>query len=249
MTNMMDFGLRGRHAVVTGGSRGIGRAVVLALARQGARVTACYLRDSDEALSLGKELADLGAEHLLLRANVASADDMESLFAAAARQFGPVHVLVNNAGVVSNRPLPDLEPTEWHRVLDTNLTAMYLATRAALPRLAPGASIVNVTSAVAMRGMAARAHYTASKAGVLGLTRSLCKELGGQRVRVNAVAPGLVETDQMAELPAAARTKYRGMIALARFADPADIAGSVLFLASDAARYISGATLNVDGGI
>jgi len=245
----MDFGLSGRHAVVTGGSRGVGRAVVLALAQQGVRVTACYVQDSDDVTTLGKELADMGAENLVLRADVTSPQDVESLFAAATRRFGPVHVLVNNAGVVSHRPLAELDLDEWHRVLDTNLTAMYLTTRAALPRLSPHASVVNVASAVATHGAPMLAHYTASKAGVLGLTRALCKELGGQGIRVNAIALGLVDTDQMAAVSAEARTKYTNMIALGRIADPADVAGAVLFLASDAAPYITGATLNVDGGI
>jgi 3-oxoacyl-[acyl-carrier protein] reductase len=245
----MDLGLAGRHAVVTGGTRGIGRAVVLALARQGVRVSVCSAHDGEHVRTLEKELAELGVEHLVARADVSDVAEVSGFIGGAHATNGAVDVLVNNAGVVSHRLLRDLEPAEWHHVLDTNLTGMYLVTRAAVPLLAAGASIVNVTSAVAMRGMAARVHYTAAKSGVIGLTRSLCKELGPQGLRVNAVAPGLVDTDQMAGVPQQARERYRGMIALGRFATAEEVADVVVFLASDAARYVTGATVNVDGGI
>lgn len=245
----VDFGLAGRHVLVTGGSRGIGRAVVLALAGQGARVTACHSRDSADVTSLAKQLADAGTEHQLHRADVADPDAVGGLVSDATRRFGPIDGVVNNAGVVSHRPVEQLELDEWRRVLDVNLTGMYLVVRAALGALAPEASVVNVTSAVAFRGMVARSHYTAAKSGVVGLTRSLCKELGPRGVRVNALAPGLVETDQMAGVPEAAKTRYQGMIALGRIADPADLVGPVLFLLSDASRYVTGATLHADGGI
>jgi 3-oxoacyl-[acyl-carrier protein] reductase len=245
----MDLDLVGRHAVVTGGTRGIGRAVVLALARQGVRLSACFAHDGEHVRTLEKELADLGVEHLVARADVSDEAEVRGFIGRAHALHGPVDVLVNNAGVVSHRLLRDLEAAEWHHVLDTNLTGMYLVTRAAVPVLAERASIINVTSAVAMRGMAARAHYTAAKSGVIGLTRSLCKELGPQGLRVNAVAPGLVDTDQMAGVPEAARGRYTGMIALGRFAAAEEVADVVLFLASDAARYVTGATVHVDGGI
>jgi 3-oxoacyl-[acyl-carrier protein] reductase len=246
----MSFDLSGRHILVTGGSRGIGRALVLALARQGARVTACHANPGEAVTSLRKELAAAGAPpHLLVPADVSRADRVAALIEEAHGRFGPIDGIVNNAGVVSHRPIADLEAEEWHRVLDVNLTGMYLVLQAALDRLAAGASVVNVTSAVAFRGMAGRAHYTAAKAGVVGLTRALCKELGPRGIRVNAVAPGLVDTDQLAGVPQAARDRYTGMIALGRFADPEEVAGPVLFLLSDAARYVTGATLHVDGGI
>jgi 3-oxoacyl-[acyl-carrier protein] reductase len=241
--------LTGRHVLVTGGSRGIGRALVLALAERGARITACYASPGEAVTTLGKELADRGVDHLLTRADVSRPEDVEALVAAAHERFGPLHGLVNNAGVVSHRAVEDLEIAEWHRVLDVNLTGMYLTVRAALGRLAPDASIVNVTSAVAFRGMAGRAHYTAAKSGVVGLTRALCKELGPRGIRVNALAPGLVATDQMAGVPQAARERYTGMIALGRIAEPDELTGPALFLLSDAARYVTGATLHVDGGI
>jgi 3-oxoacyl-[acyl-carrier protein] reductase len=245
----MDFGMKGRHAVVTGGSRGIGRAIVLGLARHGASVTACYTTPSEAVESLTAELGSLGADAELIRADVSDEAQAQRFVERAGERRGPIDVLVNNAGVVSHRTLDELDLAEWRRVLDVNLTSMYLITRAALPRLAGSASVINISSAVAMRGMAARTHYTAAKAGVVGLTRSLAKELGPRGIRVNAIAPGLVDTDQMAPVPQQVRAKYTQMIALGRFGRPEEVADAVLLLASDAARYISGATLNVDGGI
>ncbi|WP_433429235.1 SDR family NAD(P)-dependent oxidoreductase [Nonomuraea sp. CA-141351] len=244
-----EFDLTGRHVLVTGGSRGIGRAVVLALAHAGAKVTACYTSRSEAVATLDKTLADLGADYQLVRADVSKPGEVGVLVDRAYERFGVIDGIVNNAGVVSHRTIETLELDEWRRILDVNLTAMYLVVQAALTRLGPDASIVNVTSAVAFRGMAARIHYTAAKAGVAGLTRSMCKELGQRGIRVNAVAPGLVDTDQMAGVPQAAKDRYTAMIALGRIGEPAEQSGPVLFLLSRAARYVTGATLHVDGGI
>jgi 3-oxoacyl-[acyl-carrier protein] reductase len=238
-----------KHVVVTGGSRGIGRATVLAFAREGAAVSSCYGHQSEASDTLTKELADMGVRHLLVQADVSDETAVRAFISQAHERFGSIDVLVNNAGVVSHHRMADLETSEWHRVLETNLTGMYLTTRAALPLLAHHASIVNVTSAVAMRGMAARVHYTSAKSGVLGLTRSLCKELGPGGIRVNAVAPGLIDTDQMVGVPQEARERYMRMIALGRFAHPDEVADAIVFLGSDAARYVTGAILHVDGGI
>jgi 3-oxoacyl-[acyl-carrier protein] reductase len=158
-------------------------------------------------------------------------------------------VLVNNAGVVSHRTLADLDLAEWRRILDTNLTSMFLVTKAFMDAIPSGGSVINVTSAVAMRGMVGRTHYTASKTGVIGFTRSLCKELGPRNIRVNALAPGIIETDQAAGLTPEGRTRYASLAALNRLGQPDDIAGVAVFLASDLAVFVSGQTINVDGGI
>ncbi|AIS01727.1 SDR family oxidoreductase [Streptomyces glaucescens] len=245
----VDFGLKGRHVLVTGGTRGIGRATVLALAAQGASVTACHVREGDAAGSLRRELDEQGFQGSVVRCDIADPEQVERLVTTAHGTHGAIDAVVNNAGVISHLPLERLSPQEWHRILDTNLTGMYQVIRAALPYLADAASVVNVSSAVAHHGMPGAAHYVASKAGVMGLTRALAKELGPRGVRVNCVASGLVETDQMKAVTAQGRARYEEMISLRRLGRPEEIADVVLFLVSPASRYVTGATLDADGGI
>ena len=245
----MDLGLAGKRAVVTGGSRGIGRAIVLALAHSGASVAACYNRESEAVTSLAAELEQLGNDSHLVRADVSDQAAVAQLGDDIRARFGRVDILVNNAGVVSHATLDTMPLDEWQRILHTNLTGLYLVTQALLDLIPAGGSIINVTSAVAMRGMVGRTHYTASKAGVIGFTRSLCKEVGPRDIRVNAIAPGIIETDQVAGLTPEGRARYGNLTALGRLGRPDEIAGAALFLASDLSRYVSGVTLNVDGGI
>jgi 3-oxoacyl-[acyl-carrier protein] reductase len=246
---VIDLDLKGGNVIVTGGSRGIGRAIVLALAAQGATVTAAYVHESDAVTSLRGELAALGARAELVRVDVTDAAQTTVLAARVAEAHGPVTGLVNNAGVISHLPLAALTPDEWQRILDTNLTGVYHLSRATLPHFADTAAIVNISSAVAHHGMPGAAHYVASKAGVMGLTRALAKELGPRGIRVNCIASGLVETDQMQAVSEEGKARYRQMIALGRLGQPDEIADAVLFLLSRAARYITGATLDADGGI
>ena len=177
----MDLGLGGKRALVTGGSRGIGRSIVLGLAQAGGSVAACYNRESDDVKRLRGELEEIGGDSYLAQADVSDPDSAAAFARDASERFGGLDILINNAGVVSHAMIEDLDLEEWHRVLDTNLTAVYLVTKAALPAMGEGGSIVNITSAVAMRGMPARTHYISSKAGLIGFTRALCKEVGRQR--------------------------------------------------------------------
>jgi 3-oxoacyl-[acyl-carrier protein] reductase len=239
--------LTGKKALVTGGTRGIGRAVTRTLAAAGADVVACYRQDGEHIDALTRELQETGGEHHLVRADVSDPAQVDSLLAECGRRYGALDVVVNNAGVISHEPFERLAVAEWHRVLDTSLTAAYLVVQKALPWLRSGASVVNVGSRVATVGIPLRAHYTAAKAGLIGLTRSLCKELGPRGIRVNLVAPGVIDTG--AELSAEARARYEGMTALRRLGDPADVAAVVCFLASDLAGYLTGATIQVDGGV
>jgi len=244
----MDLELNGKRALVTGGSRGIGRAIVLALAQQGVRVAAAHVRDSDDSASLSAELEQIGNGSRTTKADLSDEAATQQMVDEVADEFGGIDILVNNAGVVSHAML-DMDLAEWRRVLDTNLTSIFLVTRAAVPRMPDGGSIINLTSAAAMVGMVARTHYTSSKSGVMGFTRSLCKELGPRQIRVNAVAPGIIDTDQAAGLNETQRQRYAGLAALNRLGDGDDVAGATLFLASDLSKFVNGVILNVDGGI
>jgi 3-oxoacyl-[acyl-carrier protein] reductase len=245
----MDLGLAGKKALVTGGSRGIGRAIALGLDAQGASVAAVYVNESDAVRSLQDELSQNGNESHMVQADVSDEDSVKKMVDEVAGRFGGIDVLVNNAGVVSHKMIQDLDLAEWHRVMDTNLTGAFLVTQAVLPHMQEGGSIINVSSAVAMRGMPARTHYGSSKAGLLGFSRMLAKEIGRQGIRVNVIAPGIIETDQVSGLDEAGRTRYSGLAALNRLGAPDEIAGAALFLASDLSSFVSGVTLNVDGGI
>lgn len=245
----MDLGLAGKRALVTGGSRGIGRAISIALARQGVSVAACFNRESNDVASLAAELERAGSGSHTAQVDVSDEGSVGRLVGDVRKRFGQIDVLVNNAGVVSHRPLAQLDLAEWRRIIDTNLTSLYLVTKGVVDAMPAGGSVINVGSAVALRGMLGRAHYASSKAGAIGFTRALCKELGPRDIRVNLIAPGIIETDQAGGLTPEARVRYTGLTALGRLGAPDDIAGVALFLASDLSRYVSGMTINVDGGI
>ena len=239
----MELGFKGKRALVTGGTRGIGRAVSLALASAGATVVAVHREDNEAAEATRRELAELGGS--VVKADITVASDVERLAETCRTDLGGLDVLVNNAGVHGRAMLAELDLAEWSRLIDTDLTSMFLVTQAVLPLLGEGASVVNVGASVAFRGMAGTAHYTAAKAGVVGLTRSLCKEFGG--IRFNTVAPGVIDTGD--ELPPPVAQRVRRMTALGRLGTPDEVAGAVLYLASDLSTYVTGALLTVDGGI
>ncbi|MGW3124403.1 SDR family NAD(P)-dependent oxidoreductase [Streptomyces sp. NPDC001107] len=249
----MELGLQGKKLLVTGGSRGIGRGIVLAAARAGADVLTCYVQESEYVESLRRELKETGGDHHVIRADVGDLAQVDSLVETAKEKYGRLDGIVNNAGVISHIPFAELAPQEWSRVLDTNLTASYRIIQQALPLLGAGASVINVGSRGAAAGIPLRAHYTAAKAAVIGLTRSLAKELGGRGIRVNVIAPGVIETEAFDTLPAeraeGLRATYSQKTALARLGRVDELAAPVLFLLSDLSAYITGETLNVDGGI
>lgn len=246
--------LQGRRVLVTGGTRGIGRAIVRAFAEAGAVVLTCYGNDDTAAEKLAAELKESSGEHAVLKADVSDAGEVDELMAECRRRLGGLDVVVHNAGVISHVPFGELSPEEWHRVVDTNLTGAYLVTQKALDLLPDGGgSIVYVSSKVAEVGIPLRAHYTAAKAGLGGLARSLCKELGPRGVRVNVVAPGVVATEALELLTEdqreQMRAKYGALTALGRLGEPSEVADVVLFLSGDDAAYVTGETINVDGGI
>ncbi len=243
----MSISLSGKKVLVTGGTRGIGRAITTTLAAAGADVMTCYRTDGEHVESLRRVLAETPGKHHLVRADVSEGPDIETLLDECRNQFGSLDVLVHNAGAISHVPFRDLGIDEWHRVLDTSLTASYRLAQGALPLFTGGGSIINIGSRVATVGIPLRAHYTAAKSGLIGLTRSLAKELGPQGIRVNVVAPGVIATD--AELPPEVVARYQNLTAVRRLGSPDEIANVVAFLASDLSSYITGETINVDGGI
>ena len=245
----MDLNLTNKRALVTGGSRGIGRGVALALAQQGALVAACYQQESEAVRSLAEELARYNPRNFVVQVDVSDQKSVALLAEVVCQRFDGLDILVNNAGVISHIPLAKMEFEQWQQVIATNLTSLYLVTHATQHLLTDGGSIINIGSAVASVGIPARTHYTASKAGVVGFSRSLCKELGARSIRVNVVAPGVIDTHQAAGLSPEQRERYAHMAALGRLGRPEDIADVVLFLASDLSRFVSGTTINVDGGI
>ncbi|MET7938192.1 SDR family NAD(P)-dependent oxidoreductase [Streptomyces sp. NPDC005322] len=249
----MNLTLTGKHALVTGGSRGIGRAIALALARSGATVLACHQNPSAQADQLAAELKETGGDHQLVRADVNDPADVDRLVSEARARYGSLDVVVHNAGVISHIPLPELEPAEWHRVLNTSLTAAFTVVQKTLPLFGERSSVVLIGSRAAARGIPLRSHYTAAKAGLEGFARSAAMELGGRGVRVNVIAPGVIDSDDTKAIPAERRAqliaRYQAMTALGRLGETKEIAGAALFLASDLSSYVTGQTINVDGGI
>ncbi|HEX6345795.1 SDR family NAD(P)-dependent oxidoreductase [Umezawaea sp.] len=245
----MRLDLTGKRVVVTGGTKGIGRRVVTAFAEAGASVLTCYRGDETTAAGLLLELKEIGGDHHVVRADMSVRADVEELVAEAHRHLGGIDTLVSNAATVSHHPVVELTDEVWQHTLTTNLTGPFTLVRSALPLLSEGSSIIVVGSRVAQAGMPAAAHYVASKAGLTGLVRALCKELGPAGIRTNLVAPGIIETEATAALPADRRCAYEAKSSLGRLGSVDEVAGAVLFLASDLAGYVTGETLNVDGGV
>ena len=245
----MNIDLTGKKALVTGGSRGIGRAVVSRLVAAGADVAAVYRNESDAVQSLREELEASGTKSCVLAADVSRREDVDRLMDEVQQRLGPLDILVNNAGIVSHFRIEDVTDDEWDRVIATNLTSVFRITQRALKSMPDNSSIVIVSSAVAPRGMVARTHYASSKMGLLGFTRSLIKEVGPRGIRVNIVAPGLINTDMMGNASPEQQKVYTNMPALKRLGEPEEIANVVLFLGSNLSRYVTGQTIVVDGGI
>jgi 3-oxoacyl-[acyl-carrier protein] reductase len=244
---MTTIDLSGQTAFVTGSTRGIGRAVAGALYAAGAKV-AIVGRDADKAKAVAGEL---GERALGVAADVGAGAQVEQAIAATEQGLGPVDILVNNAGITRDNLLLRMSEAEWDEVLRANLSGAFHTTKAVLRGMMKRkrGRIINIASVVGLTGNKGQANYAASKAGLIGFTKSVAKEYGSRGILVNAVAPGFIDTDMTGGLPPEARAAMLGGITLGRFGRPEDVAGAVLFLASDLAGYITGQVLVVDGGL
>ena len=245
---MSNLPLSGEVALVTGASRGIGAAIADELAARGATVIGTATSDGG-AEAIGARLAGAGGHGRKL--DVTDAAAVEALIDAIAKDFGPVSILVNNAGITRDNLLMRMKEEDWQAILDTNLTSVYRTSKAVMRGMmkARKGRIVNIASVIGATGNAGQANYAAAKAGIIAFSKSLAKEIGSRNVTVNVVAPGFIDTDMTRDLPEDAKNAMLGQIALGRPGEPADIARAVAFLAGPDAGYITGETLHVNGGM
>lgn len=244
-------GLQGKTAIVTGGSRGIGRAICIALAKEGANVVTCYAHGADGANETVKLCQEYGVKAEAVKADVADNDDVAAMITKVKTEYGSVDILVNNAGITKDNLILKMNEDDFNQVIDTNLKGAFLCIQnvARIMLKQKSGKIINISSVVGVSGNAGQANYAASKAGLIGMTKSVAKELGSRGITVNAVAPGFIETDMTAKLPDEVVDEMKKSIPMKSLGQVEDVANLVAFLASEHARYITGQVICVDGGM
>ena len=241
--------LSGKTALVTGASRGIGKAIAIELAKQGADVVVNYSRDEESAMGVVEEIKKIGCKGIAIKADVSNFDDVANMFRIIKEKFGKIDVLVNNAGITMDKTLRKMTQEEWNKVIDVNLTSVYNVTKNALPLMQKNSRVINISSIVGLYGNFGQTNYAASKAGIIGFTKSLAKELGKHGITVNAVAPGFIESEMTKKIPFLRRKIIEWLVPLKRVGQPEEVAHAAVFLASDCADYITGQVLSVSGGL
>ncbi|MBQ5832055.1 MAG: 3-oxoacyl-[Selenomonadales bacterium] len=243
--------LEGKVALVTGASRGIGRAVAIRLAKSGAKIAVNYAGNQAAAEEVKQIIEQNGGEAILVQADISNAESVDAMVAAVMEAFGRIDILVNNAGITRDTLLMRMKEADWNAVIQTNLTGVFYVTKAVSKIMMKQryGKIVNMSSVVGLMGNAGQANYAAAKAGVIGFTKSMAKELAARNITVNAIAPGFIATDMTAVLSDKVKEDLATKSPMGRLGEADDIASAVLFLVSDSASYITGQTLNVDGGM
>jgi 3-oxoacyl-[acyl-carrier protein] reductase len=243
--------LKGKVALITGGSRGIGEAIARRFAEQGADVAFTYLSSAERAMTIVGELEQMGVKARAYLSNAAQYDESEQLINSVIADFGRLDILVNNAGITRDTLMLRMSEAQWDEVIHTNLKSVFNLTKHALKHLLKqrSGSIINMSSVVGVFGNAGQANYAASKAGIIGFSKSIAKEVGSRGIRCNAIAPGFIETDMTAELGEDTAKQFLSGIPLARFGKPEEVADACVFLGSDLSQYISGQVLSVCGAM
>jgi len=247
----MFTGLSRKTALVTGASRGIGKATAISLAKNGCDVIINYIHNKDRAIEVADEIVQMGQDALMIQADVSKIEDIERLQAQIMECFDGIDILVNNAGIHQHLKSWEITPEDWRRVIEINLTGAFLCCRAFIPDFIKKrcGRIINISSVIAHKGTDHECHYASSKSGILGLTRSLALEVAPYNITVNAIAPGYIDTDMTSFSTKKEKVDTLQVIPLGRIGAPEEIASAVCFLASDLAGYITGETLNINGGL
>jgi 3-oxoacyl-[acyl-carrier protein] reductase len=243
--------LRNKTVIISGATRGIGRAIAIDLAGEGANISFSFLKSNKDAEDLVKEIEYLGVKVKSFQVDIRDYDGVKSWVDSTKELFGGIDIAINNAGVIKDKALALMEPDDWHEVINTNLDGTFNLTRAVIITFMKQKSgvIVNITSVSGIAGMSRQTNYSASKAGIIGFTKSLAKEVASYNIRVNAVAPGFIETDMLKDLKEEYKSQIIKQIPLCRLGRPEEVARVVKFLASDEAGYITGQTIVIDGGL